>query len=305
MEIRLAAQSFAIKISMPRRERMDEDLDTVRSQAEYDKLSCEERAAYVKAYYDKMDGERVYATSPDFNLRELEIDFILSHVKGPHILDLGCGNGYTLLRIAQQVASCSLIGVDFSISLIQGARRLLEKQTAQLSSIPVFVEGDATTYTPPTGDGSLDTVITERFLLNLPTDSLQHAVIRRIHAMLKRDGVYIMIEGSVDGLDRLNAVRRMAGLDPILDRDSHNLSSRKFDDEQITAFLGDYFTIQEVKTFDLYYLISRVVYPKLIGLEKPCYDHPVNTLARELTKMMNYPSRGIGHVKGYLLVKRF
>ena len=283
---------------------MPDEIDAVRSRADYDKLSCEERANYVKTYYDKKNGEHIYATSPDFNLRELEVDYILSRVKGPAILDLGCGNGYTLLRIAAHIAANCMIGIDFSSSLIRGANRILDQQQTQLKCRPVFVEGDATDYTPPSGDGSMDTVITERFLLNLPTDELQYAVIRRIHSLLRTGGIYIMIEGSKDGLYQLNKMRYMAGLDPIVDRDAHNLSSRKFDDAQLSTFLRDYFTIKETISFDLYYIISRVIYPKLVTYEKPQYDHPINDLARELTIRMDYPTRGIGHVKGYLLVKR-
>ncbi len=272
-------------------------------EADYDRMSEEERARYVQAYYDAKKGDDPYATSPDFNLRELEIDFILKNISGKKVLDLGCGNGLTLIRIGKKIDDLLLTGVDFSHNLIEAARVILEREADSLKSVPTFIEGDATQYSPDEGDGTLDTVITERFLLNLPTDELQFKTIDRIHSMLKPNGLYIMLEGSQDGLNTLNQVREMAGLEPILDRDSHNVSSRKFDDQKLISYLEKKFRIEAVRSFDLYYLISRVIYPRMVFPQKPRYDHFINEMARELTIKLNFESKGLGHVKGYLLYK--
>lgn len=278
-------------------------IQSISSKEEFDNLPVEERAEYVRRYYDQKVGNDQYATSPDFNLRELEIDFILSHVQGEKILDLGCGNGYTLLRVAEQFEGDS-IGIDFSSSLISGANDLLEGMKGKLRGKPVFLEGDAATYCPSKFKEHFDSVITERFLLNLPSQEMQFKVIENIHYLLKTNGTYLMIEGSKRGLDELNTIRKIAGLEPIEDRDKHNLSSRKFDDDLLGEFLRDLFIIRKEVTFDLYYLISRVIYPKMIAPENPSYKHFINETARKLTKYIDFPSRNIGHVKAYVLQKK-
>lgn len=273
------------------------------SKRKYDQLTVKQRLEYIRRYYSARKGKEKYSTSPDHNLKELEIDFILAHIKGPDILDLGCGNGYTLLRIAEKLKG-NLTGVDFSSGMINGAEHLSKTHDAPLKCKPVFLQRDVLTFTPERGMGSVDTVITERFLLNLPARSLQHAVIKRIHSFLRPGGTYIMIEGSKEGLIALNKLRRAAGLKPIPDRGRDNLSSRKFNNTAITVFLKSYFDIIDTKTFDLYYILSRIIYPYFVFPEDPKYTDPMNTIARVLHQHADLDSSGIGHVKGYVLKKR-
>lgn len=272
------------------------------SEQEFDLLTEIEKLNYVKEYYNKKDGTSKYATSPDFNLRELEIDYILKNVEGDNILDLGCGNGYSLMRIAQEYTG-NLVGVDFSDSMINGAIKLLNDFPGTLKSKPEFYCSDATSFIPKTGYNSINTIISERFILNLPTEKMQHDAIKHIHQLLAPKGKYIMIEGTKDGLTKLNNLRENIGLSPIINRDKHNLSSRKFYDQQIETFLDGLFKIQSVKTFDLYYIISRIVYPDFIKPESPSYAHLINETARKLEMLLDFPSQGIGHIKCYLLEK--
>ena len=67
--------------------------------------------------------------------------------------------------------------------------------------------------------------------------------------------------------------------------------------------MKDYFELLKVKTFDLYYLISRIIYPRIIYPDKPQYEDEINKIARQLVKYIDIPSQGIGHVKGYIFRK--
>lgn len=276
--------------------------DKVTTPSEYDNLTTSEKSSYVRSYYDSIDGSKLYATSPDFNLRELEISYILKNIKGVNILDLGCGNGYTLMRVAEKIKG-NLVGVDFSTSMINGANELLEKYPNKLSSHPKFFCSDAVKFVPETGFNSIDTVISERFLLNLPSEDMQYEAIHHVHKLLTHKGVFIMIEGSKDGLENLNKLRKSFDLDEIIDRDKHNLSSNKFEDQKIGKILDGLFKIQSIKSFDLYYIISRIVYPSFINPNSPKYDHFINETARTLEQLVDFPSKGIGHVKCYILEK--
>ena len=101
----------------------------------YGAADADTRAAHVRARYDALDASNVYATSRDFNLRELEIGFIRDHAKGPDVLDIGCGNGYTLISLARTIDG-NLVGLDFSENMIQGARALVERFAPELRSRP-------------------------------------------------------------------------------------------------------------------------------------------------------------------------
>lgn len=275
----------------------------INTEQEFDKLSEVEKSNYVKEYYNQKDGFNIYATSPDFNLRELEIDFILKHLKGKNILDLGCGNGYTSMRITEKY-NINVIGIDFSESMISGAKRLLEQYPGSLKSKPVFYHADATNFIPETENNTVDTIISERFLLNLPSEQIQFKTIRHIHKLLIPQGRYLMIEGSIDGLRKLNVLRESIGLTHITDRGTNNLSSRKFDDRKIEDFLKGLFEIISVKTFDLYYIISRIIYPDFVKPENPDYSHFINKTAKKLEQILEIPSQGIGHIKCYVLEKK-
>jgi ubiquinone/menaquinone biosynthesis C-methylase UbiE len=271
---------------------------------EYDKSSFEQRARIVRNIYEMRDTKEICATSPDFNLRELEIDFIIDSIRENvtnqttlKILDIGCGNGYTDIRIAK-VLKAKIIGVDFSPEMIRGAEHLRERFKDDLISNPIFKIGDVRKLN--WNDGYFDIVISERCLLNLPSRKIQYDVIREVRRVLKKGDLYIMVEGTRNGLRRLNELRLKVGLEPIPDRSEDNISSLKFDEEEIEGFLTNYFKIIRKQHFGMYYLISRVVHPLLVSPNQPKYDAEINEVARRIA--LHEPDyKKIGHIVGYVL----
>jgi hypothetical protein len=71
---------------------------------QYWAMSEVEKETFLKRSYEQRRGTDVYPTSRDYNLRELGIFSLKRHIsrKGK-ILDLGCGNGYTLLSLARDL----------------------------------------------------------------------------------------------------------------------------------------------------------------------------------------------------------
>jgi len=267
-------------------------LDTYRS------ATADSRAEQVRARYDALDASNLYATSRDFNLRELEIGFIRDHAKGPDILDIGCGNGYTLISLARGIKG-NLVGLDFSENMIQGARALAERFGAELQSVPTFNTADVRRLPYP--DGSFDTVISERLIFNLPTRQDQEATINEVHRVLKPGGMYLMVEGNQDGLERLNVVREKVGLGPIPTVDSESFSSLKLREDELADWLKPAFDVADEHYFGTYYLISRVVHPLLVQPDQPRFDAPINAIARRVAEVL--PDVGhLGHVKGYKLI---
>ena len=102
----------------------------------------ETKSTEIQAYYKKRATNNPYATSPDFNLREIEIEY-LSRSLGDNmrILDVGCGNGYSTLSLASKHKS-SFIGIDFVPDMIEQAESL--KYNFQLKGSVEFNVDDVT-----------------------------------------------------------------------------------------------------------------------------------------------------------------
>ncbi len=267
---------------------------------EYRQMTEDERAELVRQRYDRLDATNIYATSRDFNLRELEIKFIREGASGQDVLDIGCGNGYTLISLARSRAG-NLVGLDFSANLIAGARELTRRFASELKTLPKFQMADVRSL--PFPDDSFDTVISERLLLNLPSRADQYRTIREVHRVLRPGGVYLMVEGSEDGLRRLNEIRTAVGLEPIPSADADNVSALKFDEEELLGEIRPLFDVEKVQYFGTYYLISRVVHPLLVAPDAPRFDAPINAIARRVAEVLPDTGR-IGHYVGYRLIAR-
>jgi len=272
---------------------------------DYAGLTTEEKTETIKKIYNETDGKTRYATSPDFNLRELEINFIMESIveqnfgDSAKVLDVGCGNGLTLLRLAQTFKA-DFRGIDFSNSMIEGAHYLI-KQFEGLKATPTFNIGDARKIEYP--DNYFDVVISERLLLNLPNEEIQKEVIKEIYRVLKLGGLLIAVEGTRNGLRRLNDIRSRLGLEVISDTSKTNVSSLKFEEKEIEEFLQKYFVILKRQHFGTYYLISRVVHPLLVAPNSPRYDAKINEIARKIA-LIDQDHNMIGHIVGYVLKAR-
>lgn len=271
--------------------------------SDYEKLTEEQKAEFVKKKYDKLNGKQKYATSRDWNLRELEIDFIIESLKvlkeDSQVLDIGCGNGYTDIRIAQKLL-VHVDGIDFSEKMIKGANHLKSECKHIVGSVD-FRIGDITSL--DWKDNHFDAVVTERCLLNLPNRETQVHAINEVYRTLKTDGLYVMVEGSRTGLYELNSLRAKVGLKPIEDRDSDNVQSLKFDEIELETKLWlANFKVLKKQHFGMYYLISRVIHPLLVAPEEPKFNAKINEIARQIASLdLDY--KQIGHIVGYVLKK--
>jgi SAM-dependent methyltransferase len=261
---------------------------TVHSEDEYRRyrsMTDEEKQDFVRHEYEQRDAGDPYATSRDYNARELEIAAIRAALGAPGTLvDLGCGNGYTLLVLAETLSGWNLHGIDFAPNLIAGANQLLEERRSKVQSVPQFLEIDALAYIADTADASVDYVLTERFIQNMPTEKKQIDVIREIRRILRPGGLLLMCEGSDDGFEALNDIREKMGLARIPSTSRENVSAIRFDDgaleRLVTEELG--YVLRSKVGFSTFFLITRVIHPLLAAPEPPRFDAPINDLARQL-----------------------
>jgi SAM-dependent methyltransferase len=273
------------------------------------KLTAEDHANYwssdnvdrqqsLKLIYDERNPIDPYATSRDGNQRELEIEAIrraLKNCSSGRLVDLGCGNGYTLISLARSLENWILEGIDFSEALIGGAAKLVEQNRADLLSLPSFLCADAVAHVQGLPQHSVDAFLTERFLLNLPSVEAQKDVIRDIHRALKPGGLLLMCEGSGAGFRELNRLRSAMGLAPTLETSADNISALRFEDAEIENFTcGELnFELIDKLGFSAFFTISRVLHPVLVAPQAPKFDAKINSLARDIQVQLPFQP-GVG-----------
>ena len=260
----------------------------------------EDAVEQIKAYYRVRANTEKYATSPDFNLREVEIHFMGQWLKdGQKVLDVGCGNGYSTLSHAARFRS-SFTGIDFVAEMVESAQEF--SANFRLVGDTDFRVGDATALN--FADGAFDIVMSQRCLLNLPSRDAQWRAMTEIARVLKPGGLYLMLEGTLQGLRRLNEHRQLFGLDAIPEAESsYNWFSNKFDEpEMLERARGCFTSVEHVQRFGMYYLISRIIHPLLISPANPRYDAPINSVARMICeKLPDFDE--LGHVALFVFRK--
>lgn len=259
-------------------------------------------AEELKKRYDTFAQTRDYrTTASDFYLRELEIDTAAEYMAdGQRVIDIGCGLGYAPIQYASRNA-VSAVGLDYSAEMIEGARQLFATNAPVLKGSVGFVHGSVLDLR--FDDASFDIVTTSRCLMALLDWELQKQALKEIHRVLRKGGVYVMMEGTMDGLNRLNEYRRKLSLEPIAADGKDRLFTRKFDEIELTTFIKPYFSVETVKRFGMYYFLTRVLQPLVVAPEQPRYDHRINEIAFQIAKQIpDY--EGLGHLVAFVLQKR-
>ena len=266
-----------------------------------------ERQEILRNQYDQRDAIDPYATSRDYSLRELEIAAILRALEGERagrLVDFGCGNGYTLLSLAKKLPGWNFEGVDFSQKLIDGAKVLREEAKKELQSSIAFHCADAVSHVAESAANSLDVVITERFLLNLPSPQAQRTFIYEVARSLRSGGTFLMCEGSMDGFRGLNQIRSAVGLHEIAQTGINNLSAIRFEDREIEDFVQSVgFEIVSKDGFSFYFAMSRALHPALIHPQTPKFKAKINDIARELQLQLPF-TPGVGSNVLWVLRKK-
>ncbi len=260
-----------------------ETIHTDQDYQRYWQMSDSDKQNFIKTSYTSRNKEDIYATSRDFHARELEIKAIMQGLgdKGP-VVDIGCGNGYTLISLSKMLSDWDLTGVDFSENLIEGAHHLVEAEKKELQSQPKFICEDAIHYIENLQEQSVAYFITERFIQNLPSVEWQKKVVRQVHRVLQKQGRFLMCEGSRNGFIALNHIREEMGLPVIHETSADNVSAIRFDDQEFEDFLCNEIGFKIVKKlgFSKYFIIARVVHPLLVAPLTPRFDAKLNELAR-------------------------
>jgi len=240
-------------------------------------------------------------TASDYQLRELEIDTAAGYMRDGHkTLDVGCGLGYAVIQYATRFA-VEAHGIDYAENMIEGANQLLAGHKPPLKGEANFRH--ASVVELPFPDDHFDVVSSSRCLMALLDWELQRKALVEIHRVLKTGGVLVLMEGTFEGLEKLNLVREKFGLEAIAPDGRDRLITLKFHEQNLADFCRPYFSLERVQRFGMYYFLTRIVQPLLVAPDKPSYDHKLNEIAREIARV--FPDfEGLGHLVAFVFTKR-
>jgi ubiquinone/menaquinone biosynthesis C-methylase UbiE len=218
------------------------------------------------------------AGTNDFMLKHLEEAVLLERIPpGADVLDIGCGNGSTLIRLVKE-KGCTGTGLDYAEGLLDLARQSAEgngvQEKLRFAKRDVLQLGD--------DPGRFQHIMTQRCLINLETEEEQKCAFASILQLLRPGGHYYMIEAFNDGNRALNALRDIFHLEPMTSP-WHN---RFLELKDVLNWEKSYpVVVEEVSHFaSTYYFLSRVVYAKLAADrgEPLRYDSDINQLSLRL-----------------------
>jgi ubiquinone/menaquinone biosynthesis C-methylase UbiE len=198
------------------------------------------------------------------------IDYFTYKKYCKNILEVGCGNGYTA-DILYNSLDINYNGIDFCEDLVNLSK---ERNIDNY----IFSLGDVCNLNFE--NNTFDLVFSERCLINLDSWDKQQKGLSEIYRVLKKGGIYIMIEGFTDGLNNLNEARRVVGLEPI----KQKFFNKYFDKEKLMDCIKDKFIIYDEKDLKFttlhksnflstYYFGRSVLYPALVSNKNLEYNN--------------------------------
>jgi 2-polyprenyl-3-methyl-5-hydroxy-6-metoxy-1,4-benzoquinol methylase len=128
------------------------------------------------------------------------------------VLDVGCGNGYLLAALWEELAGAELRGIEFVPELVA---------LAQTRTLPGLTVESGDMRLRASFKKQAHVVITERSVVNLLSWEEQKSAFENIAAWIRPGGYYIMVESFQEPWAEMNAARRENNL-PEVPISAHN-----------------------------------------------------------------------------------
>ncbi|MGD9808143.1 MAG: class I SAM-dependent methyltransferase [Deferribacterales bacterium] len=247
---------------------------------------------HIKEYWENQAEtfkDSHWASWGDNFMIDLEISNIREYIDAEcKVLDVGCANGYSTIQQLKATKLKSITGIDFSESMVAGANERKKTLSKDEQELVTFENGDVRKL--PFGNESFDIAYTTRVIINLPTWEEQLNGINECLRVVKKGGKVIFCEGFWEPLMRLNAIRLLLGLEPLVEHDFN----RYLKQERLKIWLdskGYNYNFKDISS--IYYMGSRVFRELVTDYESfEGYSNPINKQFYEIQK--NYNGGGIG-----------
>ncbi len=246
--------------------------------------------SFIKEYWESnadIYKQMAKASWGDTHAMSLEIDNIKKYISdGDSVLDVGCANGFSTIQIYKAWNSLKMTGVDYSKKMIFYAN----KNKGDMNAKNINFRGADITHLP-FKNSLYDVTYTIRVLINLPTWELQKKGIEECLRVTKKGGTVIFSEGFYEPLVRLNALRMVFHLPPLVEHDFNRYLKQR----QLKAYLKSRGIKYRLDDFSsVYYLGSRLLREVVTDAGQfEGYSNPINREFYELEKKYSGGNIGI------------
>jgi ubiquinone/menaquinone biosynthesis C-methylase UbiE len=205
------------------------------------------------------------------------------------VLEVGCGNGQNCLNLLDAHADARFVGIDYIDEMVAAANANKAERSIPDERVR-FLVGNVLELSLP--HASFDVVFTDRCLINLNTDSLQHQAIASLAKLLIPGGHLLMIENSQQTFEDQNRARESVGLT----RRTAAEFNHFFDETTLLPFLPSAgLELLSIEDFiSLHDIVLYILVPMMNG-GKVDYDHPLVAAATNLNiGLSNLEPGGLG-----------
>lgn len=218
-------------------------------------------AAEIRAHWSSQatrHGLRSASSWSDWRAIELEIDAISRWLgRGLDVLDAGCATGYSTARYAAMTDG-PVLGVDYVPEMITHALARRDALPSEIQSRLAFRLDDVRDL--QLDDNTFDRVISTRVVINLAERAEQSRALHSYARVLRPGGLLLLSEATIQGLERLNALRSEWGLGEIAVPD-FNLY---LDENTLQDSAGSQLELVRVENFaSSYFVATRLLKPLL------------------------------------------
>ncbi len=236
-----------------------------------------------------------WASWGDIYAIQLEIDNISNFINnGDYVLDVGCANGFSAIEQLSR-HKIKIVGIDFSEKMIRNANLNLSKidKNKNIS----FRVGDIKKL--PFDNCSFDITYTTRVIINIPCWEDQKKSILECIRVTKKGGKIILSEAFWEPLVKLNSLRTLVGLEPLVEHDFNRYIKKS----KLNDFLEEQSINYKIIDFSsVYYLGSRFLREIVTDYKKyKGYNNPINKEFFKLEK--KYSGGDFGIQQLYVIYK--
>jgi ubiquinone/menaquinone biosynthesis C-methylase UbiE len=224
--------------------------------------------------------------------RDIELKFVLKHLNpADNALEVGCGNGWVTKIFREKVAQ--LDAFDYAENMVARAKKNVGETNNRFFCTSVL---------EPEGlKGPYDTVICIRVLINLRNIEEQKKAIEVLAANIKPGGKLVLVEGYADGFEKLSSLRIEAGLPPLTPA-SINFYSRV---GELTPTILQHFSIEDTFHTGLFDILTRAVFPALVGPDKVSEQSDFHKQIGPVTKAFGSAElSAYARLHGFALIKK-
>ena len=190
---------------------------------------------------------------------EMEIREIVARLcDRDNVLDIGCANGYSTVQFAA-AKRIKIRGLDYIPEMVAQARTRAETMASNLHSTPSFDVGNIMSLAEP--DNTYDKVVVIRVVINLGEWANQLKALNECARVLKRGGMLLLSEATLQGWRQMNKFRCEWGLPDIPMPPFNNY----LDQDQVVAAMASQLELVEISNFASTYFVGTRVFKPLLA----------------------------------------